>query len=164
MIEVEGWENVPESDKYFPIKVEGKNDVYLVQTIIDPGIYEVIEAYGKEEEESIGVPDQIKLELKFDHPQQPHVIFQLIKGFISSLSTVDPTKVHYDIVRSALKQIDENLLNNTMLIDMMARSLVEHCHKLNLNIKTPSIFQDILTKTPKKKKAFLQKVAKFLLR
>lgn len=154
LVEVKGLENVPNPEHNFPVKVEGTEDIYLFEKIIEPGIYEIIDAFGKEEEESIIVPDEIKLEIKFEHPQNSHVIFQLIKGFISVLATTDPTRVHYDIVRATLKRIDEGLLNNTMLIDLMARSLVEHCHKLNLSIKTPSAFKSLLEKAPQKKENF----------
>jgi hypothetical protein len=104
---------------------------------------DIIEILGPEELKAIQIPEQIKCEIKFNEPQEPHIYFQYIKGFISALVTEDPIKVHYDIVRAALKKIDENLLENKHLIDMMARELIEQCRKLKLLMIAPKQIQPL---------------------
>jgi hypothetical protein len=108
---------------------------------------EIIEALGDEEINAIMVAAQIKSEIKFeDDPriQNPHVLFQLIKGFIAALCTIDPTKVHYDIVRHTIKHTDEKLLRDASLIDMMARELIKFCKTLNAKLQAPKQLHDLL--------------------
>lgn len=108
---------------------------------------EIIEALGDEEINAIMVAAQIKSEIKFEDDsriQNPHVLFQLIKGFIAALCTVDPTKVHYDIVRHTIKHTDEKLLRDASLIDMMARELIKFCKTLNAKLQAPNQLHDLL--------------------
>jgi hypothetical protein len=109
-----------------------------------PGVTEIINAIGQEEVHSIMISSQISLEIKFETPKQSHVNFQLIKGFISVLSTEHPTKVHREIVNATLKLIDESFLTDAYTLDIMARKLVEHCKILNSKIKVPKDFQSLI--------------------
>ena len=88
--------------------------------------------------------EHIKQEIKSDDNKRPHVIWQLIKGFVAALSTQDPNRVHYEIVRECLRAIDGNLLGNTRAVDMLARELNENCKKLHLRLTPPNDFQEQL--------------------
>lgn len=86
-----------------------------------------------------GLKNKNKIEI--EKPDKPHMIFQIISGFISALTTQDPSKVHYDIIRATLKKIKpdkihENPLDNTALIDLMARNLAAQCKELQLKLNT----------------------------
>lgn len=115
---------------------------------------DIIVALGSEEVKAIGVPDQIKLEIRFEGVQKPHLYYQYIKGFLSALVTEDPTKVHFDIVRATLRKIDPALLDDKGLIDMMVRELIERCRSLKLALKTPKKIQELFDKTKVKKEDF----------
>ena len=122
-------------------------------------LLEIIEAFGDEEINAIMVAAQIKCEIKFeDDPRNrnPYILFQYIKGFISALCTIDPTKVHYDIVRETIKRVDERLLNDTGLIDMMARKLIEFCKNLNARLQPPKTFQDLLKNSKRTEEEVLE--------
>ena len=109
----------------------------------------IIQSIGTEDTKAIMVPEGIRLHIKFETNQRPHVIFQYILGFVSVLVTEDPTKVHRDIIRATLNQINPELLNDKSIEDMMARALIEQCRKLKLKLKAPKYFQEPLNNTKK---------------
>lgn len=120
-------------------KEEVKKTFVLIEHAKDS--WGVIEALNGAEEKSISIPAQIRQQTKFGITDKLHIIFQFIEGYISALCTKDPTKVHFDIVRATLKDIDKDLIDNTYIIDMMARQLISHCIKLKNKIKVPDLLK-----------------------
>lgn len=66
---------------------------------------------------------------------KPHLFCQIIKNFIFTISTQDPSHFHFVIAREALTRIDKKELENAQTVDLLARSLVEICNKLNRNMR-----------------------------
>jgi hypothetical protein len=107
-----------------------------------------IETSGNEDTKAVMVPEEIRCHIKFDQNPSPYISFQYIAGFVSALVTEDPTKVHYDIVRATIKEIDQELLHDKGAIDIMARELIEHCRKLDVKYKEIKQFQPLLNREP----------------
>lgn len=127
-----------------------------IRVIEYPNGFDFIEVFKKEELKALSVAETIKLTIKFEIPKQTYVVFQLIFAFISSLETEDPTKVHFDIVRAALKRIDPNLLNtDKRIIDIIARPLIEFCSTLKSKIteSTPKQILDLIASANEKAQA-----------
>jgi hypothetical protein len=93
--------------------------------------------------------EDIRLLLQNNELQTGENLFNSMKNYISALATRDINKVHYDNVRAAVKEIKEEIIatdtkNNTDLltalddsnvIDRLARALVDFCNALNIKIK-----------------------------
>jgi len=107
-----------------------------------PKLNYLIKAFGEEEVNAIMVPDQIRLELAFDDSKELHVVFQLIKGFVGSLITKHPTKVHRDIIISAFE--GDGIQYDNSIVDITSRELIAKCRNLYLKLKTPSMLQDLI--------------------
>lgn len=85
----------------------------------------------------------IKHELSLVETIEPHIMFSLIKGFVSALATQDPNFMHYKIVRTVLQDTNPDLLNDNNIIDKMARALNDYCKKLKLKLIMPKTFSAI---------------------
>lgn len=118
----------------------------------NPELNYLIKAFGEEEVKAIMVPDQIRLELKFDKPKELHVVFQFIKGFIDSLITKHPTKVHRDIIIAALEE--NKIQYNNSIVDLISRELIAKCRILHLKLKTPSYLQYLIDNDKKNEETF----------
>lgn len=77
------------------------------------------------------------IEYNLQYARKPHVFSQLLKYFLSALSSEDPTHFHFDIARRALAIIDKDYLTNDQAVDMLARELVKSCNKLNKRMRVP---------------------------
>lgn len=99
-----------------------------------PSGFDMVEVFRKEEIKALGVSEIIKLTIKFGMPDQIHIVFQLILAFISSLATEDPTKIHFDIVRAAIKKIDPALLADKDIIYMTVKNFIDFCTTFKLKI------------------------------
>lgn len=75
---------------------------------------------------------------------KPHLFIQILKNFLFTISSQDPTKFHFEIARQSLAKIDEKELENTQSIDLLARSLVEACNKLYKKLKIPSDLEKLI--------------------
>lgn len=87
--------------------------------------------------------DKIELE----KPDKPHMLFQIILGFISSLATQDPSTIHFAIVRKTIEKIDATLLDEDSTIDMMARKLAAQCKNLKLKLIKHAPIQKLIKDT-----------------
>jgi hypothetical protein len=108
----------------------------------------LFEAAGSEEVKSLMVSAQIQEEVRFESPRELYIIFQIIHGFINSLATEDPNKVHRDIVRESLKRINNSLINDAHAVDMLARELVRACKLLKMRLKIPPCIQELIRTMP----------------
>jgi hypothetical protein len=116
------------------------NNILIEHT---PELNKLIQAIGKEAYNSIIILEYIKQETKAGLPNQLHVVFQLIKGFIFALATEYPHQGHYDIIKLSLEN-NKALLNDKHAIDMLARELINFCRTLNLQLVAPKAFQAIV--------------------
>lgn len=88
---------------------------------------------------------RLKIIEKFiDNKNKPHLFYQVLKNFLFTISSQDPTKFHYEIVRKSLAENDEKALNNTHAIDLLARALVETCNKFNKRLKLPNALDKLI--------------------
>jgi len=116
-----------------------------------PDIIKIINAIGLDSYNSLLAIECIKRELTLNGDHKSHITFQLIKNLIVVLSTQDPTTMHYDIVRAMLNnqyeenKVDEHIKNDTHIVDILARSLVNHCKELGNRFIFPKEFNEIYT-------------------
>lgn len=99
---------------------------------LNPQSREVLPSIGKEAKDTILIVETISLKLKSGELNDPSLIFAHLKNFIESLDTKDPNQVHFDVVRSAIKKINKNLLEENTVIDRLARSLIDYCKTLKI--------------------------------
>jgi hypothetical protein len=87
--------------------------------------------------------EHIRKELEKNSAKKPHIMWQLIRSFIFSLST-DTNQVHSEIVRAALNSLPNNPLNeksnNKIIVSLLAGKLNESCEKLKLYLIEPEEF------------------------
>jgi len=62
---------------------------------------------------------------------KPHTFCQLLKNFLETIRSENPTTLHYDIVKTALNHLDKAALKNEQAVDMLARELVKACFILD---------------------------------
>jgi hypothetical protein len=85
------------------------------------------------------------IERLLEKQNKPHLFYQILKNFLFTISSQDPTKFHYEIVRKAIAKIDEKELHNTQAINLLAGAFVETCNKFNKKLKlTESLDQLII--------------------
>src|SRR3546814_10918693 len=56
--------------------------------------------------------EHIKKELTLESSKKPHIMWQLINGLISVVSTDDFNQIHIEIVKAALNSLENNPLEN----------------------------------------------------
>lgn len=98
---------------------------------------------GKETSTLLQVLNIIKVEIYSDPSPKPHMSWQLIYGFLCSLSTNDPNPLHYNIARAVLHKIDAELLKNLTAVDLLSRRFNEFCKKIKERFVFPKIFQNL---------------------
>src|SRR6516164_7366934 len=81
-----------------------------------PEAANLIKVIGLEAYNAILTREYIKREIGLENNLPPHVIFQLIKGFIGTFITHDPNQLHWDTVRSAMEADFPDLLNEGIAI------------------------------------------------
>ena len=108
-------------------------------TVQITAIKEQIKQIGLEAFNLLQTFEHMRGELQSHQSQKPHVYWQLIYEFISTLATEDPNRLHYDIIREALPEIEEARSR-----DMLARNLNEFCKRLKIKLKELTNFYDIL--------------------
>jgi len=123
-------------------KEKNKKEVSILISTNYHKLNYLIKALGEDEIKSIMVPDQIRLELLFDNSKEPHVIFQLIKGYIDSLITKHPNKVHRDLITTALKK--NKISYDDSVIDITSRELIKRVRILHSKLKTPCHLQTLI--------------------
>lgn len=75
---------------------------------------------------------------------KPHVFCQLLKFFLSAISSADPTRFHFDIVRKSLEKMDKNELMNTQSVDLLAREFLKACNRINKKLNLPNGLKDCM--------------------
>lgn len=75
---------------------------------------------------------------------KPHTFFQLLKNFLETVRSQDPTQFHYDIARYALQAIDKEIIKNEEAIDRLARELLKACDRLDNQLKMPASFAKLI--------------------
>ncbi len=106
--------------------------------------------FAKEYKAALGEPAlnmlyRFKIIEKFLEKQnKPHFFFQILKNFLFTITSQDPTSFHYEIVRKALSKIDEKEVNNTLAIDLLTRAFVEACNKFNKKLKLSDSLEKII--------------------
>ena len=87
--------------------------------------------------------EHIRRELERKSTQKPHIMWQLTRNFIISLST-DTNQVHSEIVRAALNSLPNNPLNeksdHKTITNILAQKLNESCDQLKLYLSEPKEF------------------------
>ncbi len=91
--------------------------------------------------------EHIKKELTLESAKKPHIMWQLINGLISVVSTDDFNQIHIEIVKAALNSLENNPLENKSIdtksiIYILARKLNEYCTKLKIYLCKPKNFLD----------------------
>ncbi len=102
-----------------------------------------IDSLGLELFNQLQTFNHIRSEIELPSYNKPHVLYQLIKQFISVLSTQDPNRMHYEIAREILEREDPQLLENNNLVDIFARELCNHFKLLNTKLIPPKNFQEL---------------------
>jgi len=68
----------------------------------------------------------------------------LLKNFLETIRSENPTTLHYDIVKTALNHLDKAALKNEQAVDMLARELVKACFILDEQLKFPTSFAKLI--------------------
>ena len=108
---------------------------------------ELINAIGIEAYNALLTIEHLKYENSLEDAKKPHVMFQIITGFISVFITKDPNHMHYNIVRTAINEIDPTLLNDNSVIDETVREFIKQCEKFKVKLLAsgcPKKFKKIL--------------------
>jgi len=113
---------------------------------LSPESLALINTVGLEAYNIIINHSHIKQEINLYGRRNPNIIFQLIRGLISTLSTQDPNTIHYIIVREFLPKDTELMYT---VVDMTARELLNCCLKLKLKLRAPKEFQEIFNTVKK---------------
>lgn len=84
------------------------------------------------------------IESALQSANKPHTFFQLLKNFLETIKSQDPTQFHYDIARYALHIIDKEVVKNEEAIDLLARELLKACDRLDRQLKMPTSFAKLI--------------------
>lgn len=111
---------------------------------------ELIKALGAEAYNAILNLEHIRHYITTNKKPKTQSVFEVIRIFIGSLSTQDPHKIHYNIVRAALEKINGKLLDNHKAVAMLAHELNDYCGKIKRRLVEPKELQAILAAASKR--------------
>lgn len=85
------------------------------------------------------------IEMLLGKQNKPHLFYQILKNFLHTISSQDPTQFHYEICRKALEIKDKKELENIHAVDLLARAFVEACNKLNKKLSLPKVLDKLVS-------------------
>lgn len=86
---------------------------------------ELIEKIGSDAICTAITIENIEYHCKQEYSNKPYLMFQIVRNFIKTLSSDDPTYLHFYLARQAILAVDEKLINDTDIIDQLARELIK---------------------------------------